>query len=125
MNAVELADKLKSYILSQLDSMSGNSPIIGFLKPIINRALDKNFSKITRALDLISDQDGNVDIEGILSEMADSLITTKPFTIKNSFIGDVEIGGGNISLNIPFTDKRLVFNTADLENFKEMLITKN
>lgn len=68
---------------------------------------------------------GNVDIEGILSEMMDNLMTTQPFTIKTSFIGDVEIGGGNIKLNIPLTDKRLVFNMSDLENFKEMLITKD
>ena len=31
----------------------------------------------------------------------------------------------NIKLNIPLTDKRLVFNMSDLENFKEMLITKD
>lgn len=85
----------------------------------------KNFGKITKALDLIADENGNVDIEGILSEMMDNLMTTQPFTIKTSFIGDVEIGGGNIKLNIPLTDKRLVFNMSDLENFKEMLITKD
>lgn len=64
-------------------------------------------------------------VKGILSEMMDNLMTTQPFTIKTSFIGDVEIGGGNIKLNIPLTDKRLVFNMSDLENFKEMLITKD
>lgn len=92
---------------------------------MISGILDKNFGKITKALDLIADENGNVDIEGILSEMMDNLMTTQPFTIKTSFIGDVEIGGGNIKLNIPLTDKRLVFNMSDLENFKEMLITKD
>lgn len=39
--------------------------------------------------------------------------------------GDIEIGEGSIKLNIPFTDKRLVFDIADLESFKEMLIIKD
>lgn len=52
-------------------------------------------------------------------------MTTQPFTFKTSFIGDIEVGGGSIKLNIPLTDKRLVFDTTDLENFKEMLITKD
>lgn len=48
-----------------------------------------------------------------------------PLTFKTSFIGDIEVGGGSIKLNIPLTDKRLVFDMTDLENFKEMLITKD
>lgn len=125
MTVMQLTDKLKSYISTQLDSMSSNTPVIGFLKPLITRALDKNFSKVTKALDLIADESGNVDIEGILSEMIENLMTTKPFLFKTSFIGDIEIGGGSIKLNIPFTEKKLVFDITDLENFKEMLITKD
>lgn len=122
---LQLTDKLKSYISTQLDSMSKTSPMIGFIKPLITRALDKNFSKITKALDLIADENGNVDVEGILTEMMENLMTTQPFTFKTSFVGDIEVGNGNIKLNIPLTDKRLVFNMTDLENFKEMLIAKD
>lgn len=122
---LQLTDKLKTYISTQLDSMSKTSPTIGFIKPLITRALDKNFSKITKALDLIADENGNVDVEGILTEMMENLMTTQPFTFKTSFVGDIEVGNGNIKLNIPLTDKRLVFNMTDLENFKEMLIAKD
>lgn len=122
---IQLTDKLKSYIATQLDSMSKTTPMVGFMKPLITRALDKNFSKVTKALDLIADGNGNVDVEGILSEMIENLMTTQPFTFKTSFIGDIEVGGGSIKLNIPLTDKRLVFDMTDLENFKEMLITKD
>lgn len=122
---LQLTDKLKTYISTQLDSMSKTSPMIGFIKPLITRALDKNFSKITKALDLIADENGNVDVEGILTEMMENLMTTQPFTFKTSFVGDIEVGNGNIKLNIPLIDKRLVFNMTDLENFKEMLIAKD
>lgn len=122
---LQLTDKLKTYISTQLDSMSKTSPMVGFMKPLITRALDKNFSKVTKALDLIADENGNVDVEGILTEMMENLMTTQPFTFKTSFVGDIEVGNGNIKLNIPLTDKRLVFNMTDLENFKEMLIAKD
>lgn len=112
-------------VSSQLESMSKSSPVIGFMKPLITRALDKNFSKITKALELIADKDGNVDVEGILTEMMENLMTTNPFSFKTSFIGDIEIGGGQIKFNLPLTNKRLVLNMSDLEAFKETLITKN
>lgn len=125
MTIVQLTDNIKSYISLQLDSMSKSNPMIGFMKPLITRALDKNFGKVKKALDLIADKDGNIDIENILSEMTDNLINTNPFTFKTPFIGDVIIGGGEIKFNLPLTNKRLVLNTTDIDTFKEMLITKN
>ena len=125
VTVIQLTDNLKSYVSLQLDSMSKSNPMIGFMKPFITRALDKNFGKVTKALNLISDKEGNIDIENIITEMMENLMNTNPFTFKTSFIGDIEIGGGEIKFNLPFTSKRLVLNITDLETFKEMLITKN
>lgn len=125
VTVVQLTDNLKSYVLLQLDSMSKSNPMVGFMKPFITRALDKNFDKVTKTLDLISDKEGNIDIENIITEMMENLMNTNPFTFKTSFIGDIEIGGGEIKFNLPFTSKRLVLNITDLETFKEMLITKS
>lgn len=125
VTVIQLTDNLKSYVSLQLDSMSKSNPMIGFMKPFITRALDKNFGKVTKALDLISDKEGNIDIENIITEMMENLMNTNPFTFKTSFIGDIEIGGGEIKFNLPFTSKRLVLNITDLETFKEMLITKD
>lgn len=125
VTVTQLTDNLKSYISLQLDSMSKSNPMIGFMKPFITRALDKNFDKVTKTLDLISDKEGNIDIENIITEMMENLMNTNPFTFKTSFIGDIEIGGGEIKFNLPFTSKRLVLNMTDLETFKEMLITKS
>ena len=121
---MQLTDNLRAYIATQLDTMSKNTPIIGFMKPLITRALDKNFSKVTKALDLIANDEGKIDIEDILTEMIENVMNTNPFTFKTSFIGDVEIGGGQIKFNLPLTNKRLVLDMTDLEAFKEMLITK-
>lgn len=125
VTVVQLTDNLKSYVSLQLDSMSKSNPMVGFMKPFITRALDKNFDKVTKTLDLISDKEGNIDIENIITEMMENLMNTNPFIFKTSFIGDIEIGGGEIKFNLPFTSKRLVLNITDLETFKEMLITKS
>ena len=121
---MQLTDNLRAYVATQLDTMSKNTPMIGFMKPLITRALDKNFSKVIKALDLIANDEGKIDIENILTEMVENVMNTNPFTFKTSFIGDVEIGGGQIKFNLPLTNKRLVLDMTDLEAFKEMLITK-
>ena len=122
MNTAQLTNNLKTYITSQLDIMSKSTPMIGFMKPLITRALDKNFDKVTKALDLIANEEGKIDIENIMNEMMQNIINTNPFIFKTSFIGDIEIGGGQIKLNLPLTDKRLILDMNDLEAFKEMLI---
>lgn len=124
MTAIQLTEKLKAYIISQIGSMAQNVPMVNFLKPLINRALDKNLGKVTKALDLISDDNGHIDVDGILSEMIQNISNTQPFAFNNSLLGDIEIGGGNIKLNIPLTDKRVVFSVADLEVFKNMITHK-
>ena len=46
--------------------------------------------------------------------MMENLMTTNPFTFKTSFVGDIEIGGGEIKFNLPLTNKRLVLNMDEL-----------
>lgn len=120
----QLTDNIKSYINLQLEDIAISSPVVGFTKPLIKRALDKNFNKVEKYLDLISDNEGNVDVENILTEMIQSVMNTKPFILNIPVIGNIEIGNGQIILNIPLTNKRLVLGTSDLETFKEMLVIK-
>ena len=120
----KLTENLRAYVITQIDTMSKNTPMISFMKPLITRALDKNFNKITKALDLIADENGNIDIESILAEMIEGLLNTNPFSFKTQVIGDIEIGGGQIKFNLPFTSKKLVLNMDDFQAFKEMLTTK-
>lgn len=125
INVMQLSKNLKSYLVLQIDTLSNSAPMVGFMKPLIVRALDKNMSKIHNAVDLISDKDGNVDIENILAEMLDNVSNMEPFSFNTSFMGDIEIGGGQVKLNIPFINKRLVLDKTDLETLRDMLTTKN
>ena len=120
----KLTENIKTYIVTQIDTMSKSTPMINFMKPLITRALNNNFNKVTKALDLIADENGNIDIENILTEMTEGLLNTNRFLFKTQVIGDIEIGGGQIKFNLPFTSKKLVLNMDDFQAFKEMLTTK-
>lgn len=61
--------RFQSYLVAQVESLAKTNPMIGFTKPLITRALNKNLSKLDKALDLIADENGNIEIEGILEEM--------------------------------------------------------
>ena len=118
----QLIMRLKQYITNQIAQISKDNPIIAFIKPLLDRALDKNFNKINSYLSLISDDYGNIDAENILSEMIENVTHTNTFSINAPVIGNIEIGNSQIKINIPFTDRRLVFNHQDLQILKQSLI---
>lgn len=121
---LELKERLQMYLMKQVDVLGKSNPMIAFTRPLITRALHKNFSKIDKVLDLISDENGNIEVESILEEMIESVVSGAPFKVNTSFIGDVEIGGGLIKMNVPLINKSLVFNESDLQGLKEMLTSK-
>ena len=124
MTALQFIENLRLYIDSQLGIMSKNTPIIGVAKPIITRIVNNNIGKLSNILGLMANESGDIDIENILNEMLSNIMSANSFSVNIPVIGDVELGGGFIKLNIPFTDKRIVLNKTDFDTFKEMIINK-
>lgn len=120
----KLIESLQRYVDMQILELSKTNPMMSFMKPLISRATTNAINKADKALLLLADKEGNIDVEQILSEMSESLMNTAPFTINTSFIGDIVIGNGTIKLGIPFTERNLIFNTTDLQRLKEMLTIK-
>lgn len=125
METSKVIGKIKDYMVNQVSELAKTNPLIGFTKPLIIRILDNNMEKANKALSLLADKDGNIDVGNIMSEMIESVMNTKPFNIHTSFIGDINIGDGRIIFNIPFTGKNIVFNQSDLENLRNTLMTEN
>jgi hypothetical protein len=119
-----LIENLQRYVDIQIAEMAKTNPMIGFMKPLISRAATNAIGKADKVLSLLADKDGNIDVGTILTEMAESLMTTQPFTINTSFIGDIVVGNGTIKIGIPYTERNLVFNSSDLQNLREMLTIK-
>lgn len=122
MEISKVISKVREYIINQLDILAKTNPLISFTKPLIIRIIDNNTSKASKTLSLLADNNGNIDIENIMAEMIESVMNTKSFSIHTSFIGDINIGDGKIVLNIPFTDRNIVFNQSDLENLRSTLM---
>lgn len=119
-----LIENLQRYVDIQIAEMARTNPMIGFMKPLISRAATNAIGKADKALSLLADKDGNIDVGTILTEMTESLMTTQPFTINTSFIGDIVVGNGTIKVGIPYTERNLVFNSSDLQNLREVLTIK-
>ena len=120
-----LIENLQRYVDMQVVEMARTNPMISFMKPVITRAASNAISRADKTLLLLADKEGNIDIESILSEMTESLMTTQPFTIHTSFIGDIVVGNGTIKIGIPFTERNLVFNSSDLQNLREILTIRS
>lgn len=120
-----LIANLKVFINTQLDNIAKDTPILALTKPLIQRGISNGVNKISGYLDFIVDENGQIDIENILPEMINSVMSVEPFPINAGPIGDIIIGGGYIRLTVPYINKELVFDYKDLEALKDILITKN
>lgn len=118
-----IIDKVVQFANNKLSEMSSSNPFVLFIRPVVARVINNNISKLDSILKLVQDSDGNVDIEGILSEMVDNLAVAQIKKYPNVLNG-VELGNGSIKVNLPFFDKAIVFDTDDIESFKKSLITK-
>ena len=111
---------IKKFILLQIDKLSEGSPLIQFMKPLIIRAVDNGVKNTRSMIELLADANGNIDTGQIIDEMVSNVISTKPFTIKVPYLDNIIIGDGTIQINVPFIDKKVVFNTEDLNTLKEL-----
>ena len=118
MKRTEIIKGMKSFANAKISDMATNNSIILFTQPIINRAVDNMLGKADSFLALIEDKNGCIDIEAIVDEMINNLITTKSRSYDDILSG-LTIGDGHIKMNIPFVDKQIIFDTNDI---KEMLM---
>ena len=124
MNVLETIEKFKLFLNRQINSLAMTNPIIGFSKPIITRVINNNIHKANGFLSMLADENGEIDVQSLIPEMIQSVMTTRPFVYHTEFLGDLEIGGGFIKMNIPLTNNQIVLGKTDLDTLKE-LFTEN
>lgn len=124
MNVLETIEKLKLFLTRQVNSLAMTNPLIGFSKPLIVRGINNNMHKANGFLSMLADENGDIDMQSLVPEMIQSVMTTRPFVYHTEFLGDLEIGGGFIKMNIPLTNNQIVLGKTDLDTLKE-LFTEN
>lgn len=118
-----IIDKVVGFANAKLSELSSTNPVVLIARPYIARVINNNIAKFDSLLKLAQDDNGMVDIEGIINETADNLLVTQ---VKKypEVLGGVEIGNGTIRVKIPLIDKVIELDTNDLNAFKETLTSK-
>lgn len=120
MNIIETTEKLKVFLGKQISSLAMNNPLIAFTQPMITRIVNNKLNNAHGFLSMLADDSGEIDTNTLVPEMIQSVMNTKPFVYHTEFLGDLEIGGGFIKLNIPMTTNQLVLGRNDLEDLKRI-----
>ena len=104
---------LGSFVNTKLNSLGDNNPVFNiFVRPYVERVIGNNISKVDNLLSLIADENGMVDIDGIINDMIDRLVVSEV-----NKINGISIGQGEIKIDVPLINKSIVFTTDD---FKEL-----
>lgn len=118
-----IIDKIVGFANAKLSELSSTNPVVLIARPYIARVINNNIAKFDSLLKLAQDDNGMVDIEGIINETADNLLVAQ---VKKypEVLGGVEISNGTIRVKIPLIDKVIELDTNDLTAFKETLTSK-
>ena len=120
MNILNTIETFKIFLEKQINSLAMTNPLIGFTKPVILKVLNNKLNSSYGFFSMLADENGDIDVQSIIPEMIQSVMTTKPFVYHTEILGDLEIGGGFIKANIPMTNNQIVLGRTDLETLKEL-----
>lgn len=120
MNILETIETLKLFLGKQINSLANNNLLIAFAQPVITKVVNNKLNNMHGFLSMLADESGEIDTKTLVSEMVQNVITTKPFVYHTDILGDLEIGGGFIKINIPMTNNQLVLGRNDLEELKQL-----
>lgn len=124
MNVLTTIETLKIFLNKQIISLAMTNPLISFSKPLITRIVNNKIDQADGFLSMLADSNGEIDVQSLIPEMIQSVMNTRPFTYHTEFLGDLEIGGGFIKMNIPMTNNQIVLGKADLDTLRDLFINK-
>lgn len=125
INKNQLFKGINTFISDYSDKIALDNPVMCFIKPILTRIINNKLLEYEKSISLVADKNGNIDVEGILSEIGTSLTKVNPFTYKINGLGNIHVGGGIIGVDLPIINKQVVFDADDIEYLKELLIANN
>jgi hypothetical protein len=124
MNVLTTIETLKIFLNKQINSLAITNPLISFSKPLITRIVNNKINQADGFLSMLADSNGEIDVQSLIPEMIQSVMTTRPFVYHTECLGDLEIGGGFIKMNIPMTNNQIVLGKTDLDTLRDLFINK-
>ena len=120
MNVNDISNGTKQYLFDLVDSLSQNDFTIGIVSPLVKTGIENNFNKITKTLNLISDEEGNIDIDKLIDDIIKSSLNSKFVSYPLSSFGSIDIGNNAITFNV--FNKFVKFDSNDFIKLKKYLI---
>ena len=122
MNIDKICKGTQEFIFSSLDSLAQNNFKTNLINPFVKTAIENNFYKVENLLKAIADKDGNIDIEKLINDIVSSILNGTQGSLDLGLIGNVNIGNGGITLNIPSLNTFYKFDSNDFIELKNKLI---
>ena len=115
-----IINRIKEFVQVKLNSLVSTNTQIAFLKPFATRYLDNKIDKIEKFLYNFADKEGNIDIEGIVDETVENLISKKKAERTMGETEKIIIEDGKIKIDLPFINKQVILDNNDLQDFIKM-----
>lgn len=125
MNIYSVSDNLVKYIKAIVDKLGNDIPAVRFFKPVVIRVIDNKVQNLNSILSLLSDSNGEIDVNGLLLELENNIFDMQPFSIPTDFLGEIVLGGGHIKFELPVINKQVALNREDINLLKEMMFVNN
>lgn len=122
MNTKDLSSKTKTYIIDLIDNLAQTNFLISVARPAINLAINNNFYKVDNLFEIISDKEGNVDIEKLIDDTINSVLNGRKGILPVGKICQIEIGDNKAKLSIPSINYYVSFDSDDFIKFKNYLL---
>ena len=116
----KIIETIVSFLNIKLDEIAINMPILSLFRPIVTTGINNKLNKLDSLLSFVANDNGMIDAEKIIGEMLDNLIVMPVQQFPEVFSG-LKIGKGIINIDIPFINKSIEFNSADIESFINLL----
>lgn len=117
-----IISQFKKFVCTKLDELSVGSPIISVVRPLITRVIENKMPDVEKFIKQLADKEGLIDVEEVMEEMVESIMNGNRITTHTETFGDMEIGGGKLSFDLPIIDKKIVMDANDLRELKHMIM---
>lgn len=122
VNIIKVSDNFKKWFMGELGTLASNNPAIKFAHPFIKRAASKKLDGLTKSFEWVADKEGNLDVDVLFEEIIENLKNPEVFNFEAPYIGNIEVGNSQIKMNVPMTDKKMLFKISDIELLRDALI---
>lgn len=119
-----LKEQIVAFANKKLTEALGTGFLSKAIRPAIVIYIKNNIDKLDSVLKLLTDKDGNIDAISLVNQYEETILNDAEISSFKLLGGNIELGGGKIKIAHQYLDKNVIFDEADISEFKELLTPK-